>query len=409
MRFGPPSPTIPSILPEPMMQRISQSPRDPDFVQDPYAFYDRARALGPILFWEDYGMPALFTHGGVSYALRHSALARVPIGGLPEFPDHLSSFAALESRSLLSLEGTVHARLRGRVLRAFTSARIRALAPEISALCHRLIDAFPTAPFDLIPAYCQEVPVIVIARLLGVPETDRAQLLAWSHAMVTVYQSRSDRALEDAANTAAKEFATYLRAALCEKRKNPDGSLLSALRADTSTDRMSDEDIIATGILLLNAGHEATVSALGLSVVRLLATGQPGYWADDVRITATVEECLRLDPPLHVFTRHVVEPLEIAGTTLNPGQEIACILGAANRDPAAFTAPAAFRPGRPGPLLTTFGAGVHFCLGAPLARLEMSIALSTLFERCPDLRLTAPPVLADSYHFHAHTSLSVSV
>ncbi|MCA8883892.1 MAG: cytochrome P450 [Rhodobacteraceae bacterium] len=391
------------------MQSIAQSPRDPAFVQNPYAFYDRARAQGALLYWTDYGMPALFTHQTVMQALKHPALARLPAGGLPAATPHLADFAALEAHSLLNLEGPAHARLRGLVLRDFTTGRVRQLAPQIQSLCHDLIDRFPGGPFGLMAAYCQQVPVIVIARLLGVPDADQSQLLAWSHAMVAMYQTRADAAVEHSANRAAAEFSSWLRGVMADKRARLDDGLLSALCAAGDAERLSDDEIVATAILLLNAGHEATVSALGHAVVRLLSTGAAAYWTASDRIDASVEECLRIDPPLHVFTRHVLAPVSLADTPLEPGQEIACILGAANRDPAAYDTPDAFRPGRPGPLLTSFGAGVHFCLGAPLARLEMRLALQTLFDRCPGLRLTAPPVLDDTYHFHGYSSLLVSV
>ncbi|WP_424989706.1 cytochrome P450 [Fluviibacterium sp. S390] len=391
------------------MRSFSQSPRDPDFVQNPYAFYDRARATGPAIWWEDYKMPALLSHESVMAALKHPDLARVPPDGLPGFAPHLDDFAAVERHSLLSLEGPAHARLRKLVLRAFTTGRIRGMAPEITTLCHDLIDRFPDQPFDLMAAYCSQVPVIVIARLLGVDPAHRGQLLDWSHAMVAMYQARVDRAAEDAANTATAEFSAWLQQVLAEKSAQPDGGLLSALCAAQDADHLSADEIVALSILLLNAGHEATVSALGNAVTTLLATGQPDVWTRPETSEGMVEECLRIDPPLHIFTRYALRPVEIGGATLAPGDEVACVLGAANRDPAAYDAPAKFRPGRKGPLLTSFGAGVHFCLGAPLARLEMRIALEVLFDRCPGLTLTAPPHYADSYHFHGYPSLLVSV
>ncbi|MCA8880591.1 MAG: cytochrome P450 [Rhodobacteraceae bacterium] len=390
------------------MQRLSQSPRDPDFVADPYPFYDRARRSGPVIWWEDYGMPALVSHAAVIAALKDRRLARVPPDGLPPFPNTLADFGRVESLSLLSLDGPAHTRLRGQVLRDFTSRRIAGLGPEIERLCHRLIDAFPADPFDLIPAYCAPIPVIVIARLLGVPDTASDRLLAWSHAMVAMYRPGVAPTEADAANSAAAEFHAWLSDEA--EARDPRGTdLLSALRAAEQDGVLSRDETIATAILLLNAGHEATVHALGLSIARLISTGAGFRLTRPDQVSDTVEECLRIDAPLHLFTRHVHAETEIGDVRFQPGAQLACLLGAANRDPAAFPDPGAFRPGRAGVPLTSFGAGVHFCLGAPLARLEMQIALRVLFARCPDIRLAAEPRIADIYHFRGYQALPVAV
>ncbi|MBL9060821.1 MAG: cytochrome P450 [Mangrovicoccus sp.] len=393
-------------MPALTLPRLSQSPRDPAFVQDPYGFYDRARARGPVVWWEDYGMPVLVSHAAVTAALKHRRLARVPPGGLPPFPPGLSAFGRVESLSLLSLDGPAHGRLRAQVLRDFTSRRIAALAPEIAALCHRLIDRFPAGTFDLIPAFCEQVPVIVIARLLGVPEAMAPQLLVWSHAMVAMYRPGVTAVEIAGAEAASAEFHDWLSDVVAAK--DPGGAdLLAALRLAETENRLSRDETVATAILLLNAGHEATVHALGLAVWRLQERGDGVALTRPDAVAATVEEALRVDPPLHVFTRFVHEPAEIAGHAFRPGDQVACLLGAANRDPAAYDDPGGFYPGRPGPTLTSFGAGVHFCLGAPLARLEMQIALTTLFDRCPGLTLAAPPRVADIYHFRGLQALPV--
>ena len=390
------------------MHRIAQSPRAPGFARDPYAFYDRARALGPVVWWEEYGMPALTTHAGVLAALRDRRLGRVPPGGLPPFPPGTEHFARLDRLSLLSLEGDTHARLRGHVLRAFTGRRVVGLTPEIAALCHGLIDRFPDAPFDLVAAYAEQVPIIVIARLLGVPGAAAADLRAWSAAMVAMYRPGIGVTEHAAADMAARDFADWLEAVMETRRSAPGNDLLSALLAAEDAGDIDRDESLATCVLLLNAGHEATVHALGNAVVRLLSEGDAAALCRGTRIAATVEECLRIDPPLHLFTRYALEPGTVAGHALAPGDQIACLLGAANRDPAAYDAPHAFRPDRAGPMSSTFGAGVHFCLGAQLARLELQTALATLFARCPDLRLAEPPAMADIYHFHGHARIMVS-
>ncbi|PWR01456.1 cytochrome P450 [Meridianimarinicoccus roseus] len=391
------------------MHSVTQSPADPQFVQNPYAFYDRARVLGPVVHWAEYGMPALLGHAEVTAALRDRRLGRVPPGGLAPFPPHLAAFGRAESLSLLSLEGSDHARLRALVLRAFTARRVAALAPEIEALCHALIDGFPDAgAFDLMAQYATRVPVIVIARLLGVPETACEKLLDWSHAMVAMYRPGVGRDTEEAADRAARDFTAWLNGLMDRPGAEREESLLGTLLGAEAEGALSRDESLACAILLLNAGHEATVHALGNAARLLMEQGDAAVLTHPARVAATVEECLRLVPPLHVFTRHVLHPVTIAGHDFAPGREVACLLGAANRDPAVFRAPDSFGPGRTGPTLTSFGGGVHFCLGAPLARLELQIALRVLFERCHDLRLAEVPALADIYHFHGHDRLMVA-
>ncbi len=383
------------------MRRIRQSPTEPDFVQDPYPFYERARALGEIVVWEEYGLPVATSHAAVTAILKHRLMGRTP--PLPlECPPHLAPFYAVEAHSMLELEPPRHTRLRGLVLRAFTSRRIAALGPEIAALCHRLIDAFPEGPFDLIDAYARRVPVIVIARLLGVPEDMADRLLGWSAAMVAMYQARRTLADEHAAARAADEFAAYLTEHAARRRESPADDLIThLLAAEAEGDRLSPEELVSNCILLLNAGHEATVHSIGNGVKALLESGHRPAGQ------ATVEEILRHDPPLHLFTRHVYETTEMAGHTLVAGREVGCLLAAANRDPEVWSRPDRFDPDRPPRSHVAFGAGIHFCVGAPLARLELEIALGTLFARCPDLALVTPPRYADLYHFHGLERLMV--
>lgn len=384
------------------MRRLSQDPTEGAFVQDPYPFYDRLRAAGPLVWWEEYGMLVTAGMETVMAILKDRRFGRE--APRAPTPPHLEPFAALERHSMLELDPPRHTRLRALVSRAFTSRTVAALAPGIEALCHALVDDFPEGPFDLLPAYAEPIPVRTIARLLGVPEADAPQLLRWSHAMVAMYQAGRDRGVEDAAAAAAGAFAAYLRAVLTAKRAAPADDLLSRLiAAQDAAEPLSEEELVSTVVLLLNAGHEATVHAIGLAVARLLARGAR---EDDPE--RAVEEALRHDPPLHLFTRHAKEPLTLHGHDFAPGDPVACLLGAANRDPAAFEAPAAFDPGRPPRQHAAFGAGAHFCVGAPLARLEMRIALQVLLERRPDLRPVRPPRLAPTYHFHGLTALEVA-
>ena len=385
------------------MQTIRQSPTDPAFVQNPYPFYDRLRALGPVASWEDYDLPVTARATVVGAVLRDRRLGReMPPELARPVPDHLRPFYAVEDHSMLELEPPRHTRLRGLVLRAFTSRRIAALAPEIAALAGELADALPRdAPFDLIEHFAKPLPVRIIARLLGVPEDRSDDLLAWSNAMVGIYQARRDRAVEDAAAAAAQAFGDFVRTHVEDRRRSPGDDLIThLLAAHDAEGGLSTEELVATCILLLNAGHEATVHTIGNGVKTLLETRTPAAALAPDRVEATVEEILRFDPALHLFTRWVYDEVEIGGHLFRRGDRIGCLLAGANRDPAVWESPARFDTLRPAKTNLTFGAGVHFCVGAPLGRLELQLALPILFDRLPGLRLAARPHYANLYHFH---------
>ena len=386
------------------MQTLTQSPTDPAFVQDPYPFYARARAAGDLVWWEEYGLPAAMTHRAVDAILRDRRFGREPPEGAPRppVPDRLAPFYAVEAHSMLEAEPPRHTRLRGLVLRAFTPARVRALRPEIDALAAGLVDAMPRdAPVDLLDALARPLPVTVIARLIGVPDGAAPDLLAWSNAMVRMYQPGRTPAQEDAAVAATQAFTAFLSEVVAKRRHTPGDDLMSALiAAEEAGDRLSAEELVANVILLLNAGHEASVHALGNGVRALLTHGGTEAPATEEGAASVVEEILRFDPPLHVFTRIARAPVEVFGHRFAPGDEVACVLGSANRDAAVFPDPDRFDPSRAPAPHAAFGAGLHFCLGAPLARLELARALSALFGARPGLRLAEPPRYADIYHFH---------
>ncbi|MEL6678044.1 MAG: cytochrome P450, partial [Pseudomonadota bacterium] len=354
------------------MPILSQSPRDAGFVQDPHPFYDRARAAGALFQWAEYGHPCSAAHATVSAILRDRRFGREnPFP--PEIPDHLDPFYRIERHSMLEREPPAHTRLRGLVLRAFTSRRVAAMEAEVAALCHALIDRFDRE-VDLLTAYAERIPVIVICRLLGVPEERADDLLRWSHAMVAMYQARRDRAVEDAAVAATLAFRAYLEALIEARRRAPTGDLLSDLiAARDGAAKLTDDELVATVILLLNAGHEATVHGIGNGVKAALESGLP--LSQLAEAPGLVEEVLRFTPPLHMFTRFALEPVEVAGHRFETGDVVGLMLAAANRDPATFADPARFDPGRDARAQVSFGAGLHFCVGAPLARLEMAQAL----------------------------------
>jgi unspecific monooxygenase len=369
------------------MQRLSQSPRDPDFVQDPYPFYERARAAGPLFLWEDYGFPCAAGHDAVNALLRDRRLGREPPGGPPPRADHLRDFYAMDDLGMLDREPPAHTRLRGLVLRAFTARRVAALEPEIAALALGLIDDIDGPEFDLLPAFAERLPVIVIARLLGVPDAMADQLLGWSHAMVAMYQARRDRGVEDAANAAARAFAGYLRGLVAERRARPADDLISALAAaEAAGDRLSQGELIATCVLLLNAGHEATVHVIGNGVRALLAAGADPARAfrDAAATAAAVEEMLRFDPPSQYQGRTLTRDVELHGRVIPKDAKLMIVNGASGRDERRFRDPDRLDVRREIEFHLGFGYGRHICLGAFLARMESRVALEEFFRRWPE-------------------------
>lgn len=392
------------------MQTLSQSPKDPAFVQDPYRFYETARrSKSSLFFWEDYGVPCALSYAAVSAILRDRRFGReAPKDQTVARPDHQAGFWAVEDHSLLELEPPRHTRLRGLVLRAFTSRRIADLGPEIETLSHDLLQNAPADGFDLIDVFAQKLPVIVIARMLGIPETHCDDLLGWSHDMVRMYQGGRTKKDEIAAATAAQEFSDFLKEYVSYRRSRPADDLITHLiAAEEDGQKLSTSELISTCILLLNAGHEATVHTIGNGVLALLENDKVSSVHPD-GLDRTVEEILRYDPPLHMFQRWAYEDVEIGPHVIPAGGKVACLLAAANRDPSRWSEPDIFDPERPVQTNTSFGAGTHFCIGAPLARLELQAALPALFTRFPNLHLTDPPEFAPTYHFHGLKALRVA-
>ena len=392
------------------MLTIAQSPTDPAFVADPYTFYDRARGGGPLFWWQDYGLPCAVSHAAVQAILRDRRFGRAwPDGMAPAIPAHLAPFYAVEAHSMLELEPPRHTRLRGLVLHAFTARRIAAMAPDIAALARSLADAMPEGPHDLLDTFARPLPVTIIARLLGVPEEMGPQLLAWSNAMVRMYLAQRSAGDEQAAVAATEAFVAFLRDHIALRRARPGDDLITHLiAAEENGQRLSTDEMIATCILLLNAGHEATVHTIGNGVRLLLTEGVVPLRENAASVT---EEILRHDPPLHVFTRIAQEDVTLYGHRFARGDRVQLLLGAANRDPEAWPDPHRFDPARFATdrpqTHSAFGAGLHFCLGAPLARLELQLALPILFARHPRLRLAGAAPFKDAYHFHGLETLPV--
>ena len=395
-----------------MLPKVAQSPTNDDFVQNPYPFYETCLAKGGKVFWEDYKMVSLFKYDDVSNILKDRRFGReCPEEKKQDHRKELAPFYELEDHSMLQLEPPKHTRLRGLVLRAFTSRKVNSMAAEIETLCAQLMQNFSSNQVNILNEYANKIPVIIIARLLGVPEEMSDQLLRWSNDMVMMYQARRTEEHEKRATKASKEFSAFMRGYVDERRSKPKDDLITHLiSAEENGEKLTTDELITTCILLLNAGHEATVHSLGNGIKVLLENKKITIdWQSEIKINQLIEEILRFDPPLHIFTRYAYDQIDIGDYTLMKGDEVALVLGATGRDKTLWIDPEYFDPNRIIKKNTAFGGGIHFCVGAALARLEMQIALPILFTKYPKMELAEKPRYADVYHFHGLEKLLVNL
>jgi len=303
------------------------------------------------------------------------------------------AFWNTERWSLLWIEPPEHTRIRKLVAAAFTPRSVESLREPSEQLARELM---PEGSFDLLRDYAQPYSIAVICRMLGVP-TDRARdLLAWSHSMVKMYELDTTHEQAERATQAAAEFTAYVGSLVAQRRREPQDDMVTRLaEVEVEGKRLTDAQIVSTMIVLLNAGHEATVNTLGNGVLALLR--HPDQWRrlveGEVEPAQVVEELIRWDPPLQLFERWVLDDgVELAGRPVPRGAKVALLFGSANRDPRVFADPDAFDVGRPNAAEHIgFGGGIHVCIGAPLARIELAAALGALVERAPGLALAEEP------------------
>lgn len=381
---------------------LDLDPRDPAFVQDPARVYVRLLADCPAFYWVQRRQWCFADYASVNFILRSRRFGRKPDGGFGFCPAAATpAFDAFSAHSFLEREGADHARLRGLVAPLFHKRRTRARAGEMARLAHELIDRMlARGAAELQADFATPLAVITIGEIMGVEPQHGQRIAALGHRMIRRYVAACDEAAAQDAEQAAAEFAALIPT-LAEAA--PAESGLALLGQARTEGKISDDEMTATAMLLLTAGHEALTFAFGNVVKLFLTLGiragiMPGH----------IEEALRLAPPMHLFTRHALKEVTIADVTLKAGESVGLVLAAAHLDPRRFPDPLRFNPGRgPNPHLA-FSAGVHFCLGAPLARLELQTALPVLFQRLPALRLARPATLADLYHLHGLTRLDVT-
>jgi cytochrome P450 len=396
---------------------------DPTFLQDPYPVLNTVREETPIFEQSgDDGIQRWFLtrYEDVFRVLRDRRLGRVPEPimtraevGLPPFRSDWGPYNDVEQWSLLMLEPPEHRRLRQLIFREFTPKRIDGLRPAIVEHADRLLsEASAQRHFDLLSDFAQPFSIHVIAELLGAPIEDWPRYLDWSHRIVKMYELDTTDDQATSAVRASDEFASWCRDLIAERRTHPADDLISGLcTVETSDGRLSDSEIVSTIVLLLNAGHEATVNSIGNGLVSMLGTPDAWESARSGRVAprTAIEELIRFDPPLQLFERWVLaDGVSHAGREFARGEKISMLFGSANRDPRHFENPDEFIVDRGDTTHITFGGGIHTCIGAPLARLELSVALERMAAVMPNLHLVDAPERNPAFVIHGYKAVRLS-
>ncbi|MGA4840590.1 cytochrome P450 [Streptomyces sp. G45] len=381
------------------------APASAAFVADPYPAYAELRARGRVHFYapsEQYLIPR---HADVAALLRDRRLGRTYLHrfGHEEFgraappPEH-EPFHVLNDHGMLDLEPPAHTRIRRLVAKAFTPRTVDRLRPYVEGLADDLVRGLVAdGGGDLLARVAEPLPVAVIAQMLGIPEGDRHLLRPWSADICGMYELNPSQETAARAVRASVEFSAYLRELIAARRAaglDGDDLITALIAAHEDEDRLSEQELVSTCALLLNAGHEATVNATVNGWYALFRHPEQlaALRAEPERLLPTaVEELLRYDTPLQLFERWVLDDIEVGGTVIPRGSEVALLFGSANRDPEAFADPDALDLARADNPHISFSAGIHYCVGAPLARVELAASLGALLRRAPALRLAAEP------------------
>ncbi len=406
------------------MREFHLALNDPGFIFDPYPLLAELRESSPVFFDPVWNKVFFARYDDISALLRDRrlgrsilhVLSRDELGWPPPNP-LTADFDHFQSNHMLDNEPPKHTRLRGLMLRAFTSARVEGLRGKITRIVNQLIDRMHDHGHpDLLADFAAPLPVAVIAELLGVPEEDRPLLRPWSGAIVKLYELGYNDDQARAANRAVVEFSGYINDLARDRRTTPRDDLISALvRAEEEGQRLSEDELVANCILLLNAGHEASVNGTTLGLLSLhhhpdqMALAREAARADDTAFfTSAVEELLRYDTSLPMFERWVLHDMDFNGVRLARGTEVGLLYAAGNRDPRRFADPDRLDLTRKDNPHLTFGLGIHYCVGAPLARLELQISFLTLLKRLPGIRIAREPVeYAGGFVIRGHKAMPV--
>lgn len=383
-------------------------PTDAGFLADPYPALADLRAQGSLVWHEPWSTWLATDHASVTAVLKNRAFGRLWNDWEPV--DEMEPFNTLHRNQLMENEPPQHTRMRRLLAGAFGRGHVERMRPRIEALAADMVAALPEQ-FDVLADYAEPMPVYVICDLLGVPREDHEDLRRWSQAIVHMYEKDIDEATKREAIEASTAFADYVREVIAMRRREPGEDLVSDLIAETDAGQgFSDDELVATVVLLLNAGHEASVNTFGNGFHALLTHRDQlaRVISGEVPIDIALEELIRFDAPLQLFERTATKDVEVAGQLITAGQKVACLMGSANRDPQVFENPDTFDVGRDPNPHVGFGLGIHFCLGAPLARLELGITLRALLDRFPDLVLAGESPRRPTWVLRGYESIQVS-
>jgi hypothetical protein len=388
---------------------------NPTFVANPYEQLKALREIGKPVWHEGMQLFLAARHSDANDVFRNKSLGRIFTDKSPEF--EWETFNWLHSDSILDSEPPKHTRLRSLVAKAFNRNKIVGMRPAVERITQQLLDAIDEKVksgenFDLIADYAEPLPVKIIADLLGFPESEEHLLRPWSQSIVKMYEVNPSEQYQIEAKKAAGEFAEYVRNLAEHRKTNPGQDLITDLAmVEENGEKLNSHELVATCVLLLNAGHEASVNAFGNGMVAALERpDQAELLRKNSRVITdtALEEFMRFDAPLHLFERTATTDTELGGVKIEKGQKIAALIGSANRDSLVFERADEMDLTRdPNPHIG-FGAGIHFCLGAPLARLEMSVSLPALWERHPNMQLAGTPVRRPTFVLRGYESVSIS-
>ena len=395
---------------------ISFPNEDKDFIKNPYPYLKELREEYPIHYDKSSGLNLITQFEDVKDIQKSkNFISSEPQDYTKDTDEKLINpkdydyFWKTEEFNLLNLEGNIHDELRGLVAKAFLNRQVQELRPFMENKSKELLDKVNRGSFDLLADYAQPYSIAVIGELLGVPEEDYDKFLYWSHAIVKMYDLKVSDESAAEAESAAKDFYIYMNNLIDEKNKNPQNDMISRLsQVSENNQQLTKDQIICTVILLLNAGHEATVNTIGNSIVALLLNNiSTKNLNHDFDIKKIIEELIRWDSPLQFFQRWVLEDTELSGIKLPKNSKIAMLLGSANRDETAFKNPEKIDFERKNLNHTSFGGGVHFCLGAHLARLELEVSLENLFKN--EINLIDDPERTGAFGIRGFKKINVSI
>jgi cytochrome P450 len=383
----------------------------PDEWSDPHPHYHRMRAATPVLAFPEWDEYVLTRFEDCERVLRDPTMSSDPTTRRLPLP-FLELGAGIERpRTMLLMDAPDHTRLRKLVSKAFTPRTVETLRPHVADLVHGMLDAVDAAGFDLLAGLGYPLPVTVICELLGIPAEDQHLFGPWSSDASRMLDADLDEATIQRGTLAFMQLINYLNGIFEERRAHPRDDLLTALlAAEEEGDRLSEEELRATVLLLFVAGHETTTNLIGNGTVALLR--QRREWerlvADPSLAPGAVEEVLRFDGPVHLTARTAMREVQIGDVVVEPGQGLVTLLAAANRDPARLADPDRLDITRPDAHHLTFSQGPHYCLGAALARLEGQEVFKALAQRFPTLELTAEPQHREHFVLRGYQAVPVA-